>query len=87
MNKQTGMIITIVLAVLTLCCSSGFCLFGGLVVAGQGEWSSDFGTTPQTGQMDPIVGVPIICVGILLWVLPVLAWFFLVRGKNGETVV
>ena len=81
MTKQTGTIITIVVAVLTLCCSSFCCLFGGLTLLGQGEWSTDLGV-PQAGQIDPLYGASIVCLGILVWVAPVLLWFFLVRGKE-----
>jgi hypothetical protein len=84
MSKQTGTIITIVVAVLTLCCSSSCCLFGGVTLLGAGEWSTDLGV-PQAGQIEPVYGVPIICLGILLWVVPLLLWLFLVRGKENNT--
>jgi len=75
------MIITIVVAVMTLCCSSFCCLFGGITLLGGGEWSTELGV-PETGQIEPLYGTPIICVGILLWVVPLLLWIFLVRGKE-----
>lgn len=83
MTKRTGTIITIVVAVLTLCCSASCCLFGGLFATGQGEWTTDVGGL-DTGQIDPVFGIPLICLGILAWVVPVLLWVFLVRRKNGE---
>jgi hypothetical protein len=81
MSKQTGMIITIVVAVLTLCCSSFCCLSGVATLLGGGEWSSELGY-PESGQIEPVYGVPVICLGILLWVVPLLLWLFLVRGKE-----
>ena len=81
MTKQTGMIITIVVAVLTLCCSSFCCLSGAGTLLGGGECSTELGV-PQTGQIEPAYGIPVICVGILLWIVPVLLWLFLVRGKE-----
>jgi len=81
MSKQTGMIITIVVAVLTLCCSSFCCLFGGITALGGGEWSEEIGI-PESGQIEPILGVSTICLGILAWVVPLLLWLFLVRGKE-----
>ena len=78
MSKQTGMIITIVVAVLTLCCSSFCCLSGVATLLGGQEWSSELGY----GQIEPVYGVPVICLGILLWVVPLLLWLFLVRGKE-----
>lgn len=81
MSKQTGTIITIVVAVLTLCCSSFCCLSGVATLLGGGEWSSEFGY-PQSGQIEPVYGVPVICLAVLLWVVPLLLWLFLVRGKE-----
>jgi hypothetical protein len=81
MSKQTGMIITIVVAVLTLCCSSFCCLSGVATLLGGGEWSGELGY-PESGQIEPVYGVPVICLGILLWVVPLLLWLFLVRGKE-----
>jgi hypothetical protein len=81
MSKQTGAIITIVVAVLTLCCSSLCCLFGAITLLGGGTWSTEFGW-PETGRIDPVYGVPVICLGILVWVVPLLLWFFLVRGRE-----
>jgi len=80
MTKQTGIIITVVVAVLTLCCSASCCLFGGITVAGGGEWSSEVGL-PQSGQIPSSLGIPVICLGVLVWVIPLLLWLFLVRGK------
>jgi len=81
MSKQTGTIITIVAAVLTLCCSSFCCLFGTITLVGGEEWSEDIGV-PQSGQIEPALGIPVICLGILAWVVPLLLWLFLVRGKE-----
>ena len=81
MTKQTGTIITIVVAVLTLCCSAFCCLSGGVTLLGGGEWSTDLGT-PETGQIEPLYGIPIICLGVLVWIVPLLLWLFLVRGKD-----
>jgi hypothetical protein len=81
MSKQTGMIITIVVAAVTLCCSSFCCLFGGITLLGGGEWSTDLGI-PESGQIEPTLGLPIMCLGILAWVVPLLLWLFLVRGKE-----
>ncbi len=86
MSKQTSIIITIVVAVLTLCCSSCCCLFGGITLFGGGEWSTALGV-PETGQIEPLYGIPIICMGILLWVVPLLLWLFLVRGKENAVAV
>jgi hypothetical protein len=82
MTKQTGTIITIVVAVLSLCCSSFCCLLGGGILFGGGEWSTDLGI-PQAGQIEPIYGGGPCCLSILILVVPsLLCWLFLVRGKE-----
>jgi FtsH-binding integral membrane protein len=77
MTKQTGIIITIVVAALTLCCSIFCCAIGIYTVADQG----------RTLEVDYRAGIPVICLGFLVWVVPLLLWFFLVRSKeNGSAV-
>ncbi len=76
MTKQAGTIITIVVAVLTLCCSMSCCASGIYTVV-------DNGQTLDLGGVNPYAaGIPIVCLGILVWVVPVLLWLFLVRGKE-----
>ena len=72
MSKQNGIIITVVVAVLTLCCSTVCCASGIYTVADQG----------QTLEVEPYAGIPVICLGVLVWVAPLLLWLFLVRGKE-----
>lgn len=85
MNKQTGTIITIVVAVLALCCSSLCCLSGGGIFAGGEKWSTDLGI-PQTSQIDPLFGIGPCCLSILILIVPLLLWIFLVRGAEEETM-
>ena len=75
MTKQTGTIITIVVAVLTLCCSTICCASGIFTLVDEGR---TLDIEPYVG----IVGIPAICLGLLVWVLPLLLWLFLVRGKE-----
>jgi len=74
MTKQTGTIITIVVAVLTLCCSTICCASGIFTLVDEG----------RTLEVEPYVGIPAICLGLLVWVLPLLLWLFLVRGKENS---
>jgi len=82
MNRQPGTIITIVVAVLTLCPSLFCCVFGVTTLAGGGSWS----VMSEAGQIPPLAGIPILCLSFLVWLLPVGLWFFLARGKNGAQV-
>ena len=79
MTKQTGTIITIVLAVVVACPSIFCCLFGALTAAGQGTFT---GVSDQTGQIPPAVGFVLICLSLIGLLVPVVAWFLLVRGKT-----
>lgn len=78
MNRQTGIIVTIVLAVVMICPSLFCCLFGALTAAGQG--TATLGE--QTSQLPAWVGFPLICLSLIGLLVPVAAWFFLVRGKT-----
>jgi len=83
MSKQTGTIITIVVGVLTLlCCTIPLCIGGLVILAGLGEWSTEFGPSTQTGTMPPTYGIAPCCISILVLVVPLLLWLFLVRGKE-----
>lgn len=72
MTKQTGTILTIVVAVLTLCCSTTCCASGIYTLV----------DNQRTLDIDPYAGIPVICLGVLVWVVPLLLWLFLVRGKE-----
>ena len=85
MTKQTGMTVTIVVAVLTfLCCTLPMCLSGVMIFAGLGEWSTEFGATSQGGAIPSAYGIAPCCLSILVLVVPLLLWFFLVRGKENN---
>jgi hypothetical protein len=79
MTRQTGMIITVVLAVLVACPSMFCCLFGALTAAGQGTFT---GVSSEVGQIPPAVGIGLVCLSLIGILVPVAAWFFLVRGKT-----
>ena len=75
MNRKTGLIITIVMAVLTLCCSLSCCTGGFSMFAG-----GDYGDV----NIEPYYGTGPCCLSVLVWIIPLLLWFFLVRGKSDE---
>jgi len=77
MTRKTGSIITIVLAVLTLCPSFFCCVFGATTLAGRGTY--ELGT--ESGALPSWVGLPLILLALLAWLVPLASWFFLVRGK------
>ena len=81
MTRQTGTIITIVVAVLTLCCSMTCCASGIITVASSGQWSDIFGT-----YIEWYHSLPVLCLGLMIWVIPLLLWLFLVRGKENAAL-
>jgi hypothetical protein len=83
MSKQTGTIVTVVVALITLCCSLFICLFGAMIAFGGGEWAVDFGV-PYEGQIEPAYGYPVICLGFLIWIIPVLVGVLVARRSRNE---
>lgn len=77
MDKKTGTIITIVVAVLTLCCSVTCCGLGLYTIVDEG-YAFGVEASPYA------VGIPGICLAILAWIVPVLLWVFLVRNKEDD---
>jgi hypothetical protein len=81
MTKQTGMIITIVVAVLALCCSVTCCPLGIYTLV-EGEYVFDL-----DAPINSIAGFSSICLGVLVWAVPLLLWIFLVRGKDDDVAL
>jgi hypothetical protein len=83
MNRNTGLIATIVTAVLCGCPGLFSCFWGLIasVVSFIPDAEIDIG-----GSSDPMMallsGVVAIVMGIVLVVIPVAVWFFTVRGKS-----
>ena len=83
MTKQTGTIITIVAAIITLlCCTAPLCSTGIAIFADVGTWSSEVGSYSDAGSIPPAYGIAPCCLSILVLIVPVLCWLFLVRGKE-----
>ncbi|MBL8102732.1 MAG: hypothetical protein JNM02_09400 [Anaerolineales bacterium] len=81
MNKNTSMIITVVLALLCSCCSLFTCIMGFGGVTGNGTYS--LGGVDQ--PMPPTAGYALLCVSVILILVPIITGFFLLR-KKPETV-
>ena len=52
MSKQTGTIVTVIVALITLCCSIGACTAGVVIATSQLEWPEDLGV-PRSGLIEP----------------------------------
>jgi uncharacterized membrane protein HdeD (DUF308 family) len=76
MTKQTGWIITGVLIVLFGCCGLFSCI---------GSIATFTNNANLQGQpVQPAAGVIPLCLAVVFIAIPVLSWYFLVRGKDGE---
>lgn len=82
MNRNTSIIITVVLALLCSCCSIFSCILGAGGITGDGTYN--FGGPDQ--PLPPAVGYAFLCVSIILILVPVLTGFFLMR-KKPEAVI
>ncbi len=80
MTKQTGTIITIVVAVLALCCSTVCCTSGIITAVSDRQYVEGLEV-----YVEPYYGAFPCCLSILVLIVPLLCWFFLVRGKDDTT--
>jgi hypothetical protein len=81
MNKNTSMIITVVLALLCSCCSLFMCIMGFGGITGTGTYN--FGGPEQ--PMPPAAGYVFLCLSIIAIIIPIVTGFLLLR-KKPETV-
>jgi hypothetical protein len=77
-TRQTGIIITVVLAVVVACPSIFCCLFGAISTTGQ----VPFKMNGQATQIPTWIGVVLVCLSLIGVLVTVASWFFLVRGKT-----
>ncbi|MEW6029407.1 MAG: hypothetical protein ACOYZ8_05555 [Chloroflexota bacterium] len=77
MNRNTGMIITIVTALLCSCCALFACIMGFGAVTGNGTIT--IGDTVQ--QMPPTFGYVFLCLSVIFIIVPVVVGFVTLRKK------
>lgn len=73
MEELSGLRGTIVVSLVTLCCSTVCCATGIYAVADQG----------RTVHLDPNSGIPMVLLGVLVWIVPPLLWS-MVTGESTE---
>lgn len=77
MNRNTSIIITVVLALLCSCCSIFMCIMGFGGITGNGTY--DLGGAQQ--PMPPAAGYAFLCLSFILIIIPIVVGFFLLRKK------
>jgi hypothetical protein len=77
MNRNTGMIITIVTALLCSCCALFACIMGFGAITGNGTIT--VGDTVQ--PMPPTFGYVFLCLSVIFIIVPVIVGFVTLRRK------
>ncbi len=72
MSGKTSTWLLILSVLIALCLSMSCCTTGFASLAGGGTYQIG----AQTGQMPPAAGIPFICLGGLVWVLPPGLWYW-----------
>jgi hypothetical protein len=78
-NRNTGMIATIVTAVICGCCALFACIMGIGTITGSGT----FTVGGTSGQTPPAYGYVMLCLSFLMILVPVAVGFFTLRKKPG----
>lgn len=73
-EKRSGLTGTVIVSVLTLCCSTVCCASGIYAVADQG----------RTVVIGSTAGVPMILLGIAVWIVPPLVWLRAVEDSEAD---
>jgi hypothetical protein len=74
MEKQSKLTGTVAVSVLTLCCSTLCCATGIYAFADRGR-TFHIGTT---------AAIPMILLGVLVWIVPPLVWSFAAKDREGS---
>jgi len=72
MEKRSKVTGTVVVSVLTLCCSTICCAMGIYAVADQG----------RTVSIGPATAIPMILLGLLVWTVPPVLWSAVVEDSE-----
>jgi hypothetical protein len=80
MNRNTSIIITVVLALLCSCCSIFMCIMGFGGITGTGTYNLGGADQPMPAG----AGYALLCLSIIFILVPIVAGFFLLRKKPEE---
>jgi hypothetical protein len=76
-NRTTGIIATLAAAVLCGCPGLFLCLFGAISAVGGGTFNGPF----SSGRIQPVVGLGLMCLALILIAIPVVVGIFTLREK------
>jgi hypothetical protein len=80
-RKRVGLLATGAATLICGCPGIFICLFGALSAAGLGTYTSEFGVTGSAGQIEPAVGLALLCAGLVFMAIPLTVGFILLRRK------
>jgi len=76
-KRTTGIIVTVVTALLCICCSLFFCVMGFGTITGNGTYSLG----DSSDAMPPVIGYLFLCFSIIAIIVPIVVGFFMLRKK------
>ena len=82
MNRNTSIIITVVVSLICVCCSLFMCIMGFGGVTGNGTYSAGGVEQP----MPPTAGFVFLCLSIIAIIVPIATGFFLLRKKPEDAI-
>jgi hypothetical protein len=81
-NKNTGMIATIVSAVICGCCGLFTCIFGAVTASGNMPYNTEFNGAQNSGMVPTSVGYVLLCLSVIAILIPIAIGFFTLRKKT-----
>ncbi len=73
MHQQNAKLWTIITGVV-IACPSAACLYLGVgILIGEGAFTPDANTIAEQ-TINPLLGLPLFCLGLLPWALPLIVW-------------
>ncbi len=85
-KKNTGIIATVVTALLCGCPGIFLCLFGALAAAGILPYTTELNGVTNTGKIPTSWGYAGLCISFIFILIPVLIGIFTLRKKSAEVV-
>lgn len=80
MNKNTGILVTVITSLLCGCSALISCVWGVLIASGQSIDVTSNGITTQQ-SISPTIGFILLCLSVFMILVPIAVGFFTLRKK------
>lgn len=84
MHRQNAKLWTLITGAVVACPSLVCLYFGVGILIGQGQFTPDANTMDYQ-TINPLYGLPLLCLGLLPWLLPLAVWLIARRRPAPET--